>query len=142
MTEEYKDISATLEIKVPFFDVDTMGVTWHGNYVKYFEMARCELLDKIDFNYNQMAQTKFSWPVVDLRVKYIRPTRFNQTIEVIATLVEYENRLKIHYMIVDKTSGEKLTEGFSVQVAVNNETGKMSFSSPSDLVEKVEEWSL
>ena len=29
------------EILVPFFDVDTMHVVWHGHYVKYLEVARC-----------------------------------------------------------------------------------------------------
>jgi acyl-CoA thioester hydrolase len=31
------------EILVPFFDVDTMNVVWHGHYVKYLEVARCAL---------------------------------------------------------------------------------------------------
>jgi acyl-CoA thioester hydrolase len=32
-------------ILVPFFDIDTMNVVWHGHYVKYLEVARCALLD-------------------------------------------------------------------------------------------------
>ena len=35
-------------IEVPFHDVDVMRVAWHGHYVKYFEIARCALLDKIE----------------------------------------------------------------------------------------------
>lgn len=27
-------------IDIPFFDVDVMGVAWHGHYVKYLEIAR------------------------------------------------------------------------------------------------------
>ena len=34
------------EILVPFFDVDTMNVVWHGHYIKYLEVARCALLDR------------------------------------------------------------------------------------------------
>ena len=33
-----------IEIEVPFFDLDPMNVVWHGNYVKYTEIARCKLL--------------------------------------------------------------------------------------------------
>ena len=32
------------QILVPFFDVDTMHVVWHGHYIKYLEVARCALL--------------------------------------------------------------------------------------------------
>ena len=31
------------EITIPFFDLDPMNVVWHGNYIKYFEIARCNL---------------------------------------------------------------------------------------------------
>jgi acyl-CoA thioester hydrolase len=34
------------EILVPFFDVDSMNVVWHGHYVKYLEVARCALLER------------------------------------------------------------------------------------------------
>ena len=40
-----------------------------------------------------MATSGYEWPIVDLRVKYIRPTHFNQDVFVTATLEEYENRL-------------------------------------------------
>ena len=35
------------EIVVPFFDVDSMHIVWHGHYVKYLEVARCALLDRL-----------------------------------------------------------------------------------------------
>ena len=45
-------LSATTELEVQFFDVDSMRVVWHGNYVKYLEVARCELLKLFDYNYS------------------------------------------------------------------------------------------
>ena len=33
-------------LKVPFHDADPMQVVWHGNYIKYFEIARDGLLDE------------------------------------------------------------------------------------------------
>ena len=47
-------LQAEIELVVPFFDVDMMEVVWHGHYVKYFEEARCALLDKLGHNYRQM----------------------------------------------------------------------------------------
>ena len=32
--------------KIDFFEVDSMRIVWHGNYVNYFERARCALLEK------------------------------------------------------------------------------------------------
>lgn len=41
---------AEVEMQVQFFDLDPMQIVWHGNYVKYLEVVRCALLDKIDYN--------------------------------------------------------------------------------------------
>ena len=41
-------IKATVQVKVPFHDIDIMEIAWHGHYVKYFEIARCELFEQLD----------------------------------------------------------------------------------------------
>ena len=84
------------EIQVQFFDLDPMEIVWHGNYVKYLEIARCALLDKIDYNYVQMKESGNAWPIIDLQLRYIAPAYFAQKIEVRADIVEWENRLLIH----------------------------------------------
>ena len=74
----HKDV----EILVPFFDVDSMHVVWHGHYVKYLEVARCALLDKIGHNYNQMVDSGYAWPVIDLQLRYVRGAVFGQRLNV------------------------------------------------------------
>ena len=130
-------VSKSVEIEIPFFDVDSMEITWHGNYLKYFEIARCALLEKINFGYLEMKASGYAWPVVDVRVKYIKPTKFKQNIIVEAFLIEYENRLKINYLIKDKKTQDKLTTGYSIQVAVDPVTQEMSFVSPDCLLKKI-----
>lgn len=133
-------ITASIEIEIPFFDVDSLEITWHGNYIKYFEMARCALLEKINYDYCEMKASGFAWPIVDIRVKYIRPSHFKQKIIVEAMLVEYENRLKINYLIKDKETGKKLTTGYSIQVAVEMQNGEMCFISPNILKQRLEKY--
>ena len=131
-------ISASVAETIQFYHLDPMNVVWHGNYVQFFENARCALLDRIDYNYPQMDESGYLWPIVDMRVKYVRPCRFGQKIKITATLKEYENRLKIDYLISDADSGEKLTKGFTIQVAVEKATGEMLFASPQCLIDKLE----
>lgn len=131
-------LQAEIELVVPFFDVDMMEVVWHGHYVKYFEEARCALLDKLGHNYRQMRDAGYAWPIIDLQVRYIRGAQFGQRIRVRADLVEWENRLKINYLITDVATGERMTRGSSVQVAVEIATREMLLVSPRVFVEAVE----
>ena len=130
-------VSARTQLQIPFHDVDMMRVAWHGHYLKYFEIARGELLDKIQYNYREMVESGYMWPVIDMRVKFIQPVTFGMTINIDATLVEYENRMKIEYLISDQDSGKRLTKGYTIQVAVDAESGEMCLVSPTAFVSKV-----
>jgi len=130
-------LSTETEITIPFHDVDSMQVVWHGHYVKYFEIARCQLLESFDYNYQQMFDSGYAWPVVDMRVKYVKPVRFEQRIVVVTELVEWEFRLKIKYRIVDADSGVTLTKGYTIQVAVDMKTEEMCMESPPVLLTKL-----
>ncbi len=131
-------LQAEVEMLVPFFDVDSMDVVWHGHYVKYFEVARCALLERIGHNYQQMRDAGYAWPIIDMQLRYMRGARFNQRIVVRADLVEWENRLKINYLIRDAETGERMTRGSTVQVAVEIASGEMLLASPRVFVEAVE----
>lgn len=132
------NLSASILVSVPFHDVDAMNVAWHGHYLKYFELARCELLQRIDYDYPQMKDSGFLWPIVECQLKYVRPATYGQRLQVRASLAEYENRIRIVYEIVDAISGERLTKGYTIQVAVDAQTREMQFVSPAILIENVE----
>ncbi|AGA88173.1 MAG TPA: acyl-CoA thioesterase [Pseudomonas sp.] len=131
-------LQAEVEMLVPFFDVDSMDVVWHGHYVKYFEVARCALLERIGHNYQQMRDAGYAWPIIDVQLRYMRGARFNQRIVVRADLVEWENRLKINYLIRDAETGERMTRGSTVQVAVEIASREMLLASPRVFVDAVE----
>lgn len=130
-------VQASTIIDVPFFDIDIMHIVWHGHYVKYFEIARCELLKKIDYDYNQMEKTGVVWPVTDIHLRYINSAQFGQKIKVTASLVEYDMRLKINYEIRDMVSGQRLTKGHTVQVAIDTKTKELQFETPQILLDKL-----
>jgi acyl-CoA thioester hydrolase len=126
------------EVTVPFFDVDSMHVVWHGHYVKYLEIARCALLDRVGHTYAQMQNAGYVWPVIDLQLRYVQAARFGQQLRVRADLVEWRNRLKIHYLISDAQSGERMTRASTVQVAVSLADGTMQLVSPQAMIDAVE----
>jgi acyl-CoA thioester hydrolase len=127
--------SVTVEITIPFHDIDSIGVVWHGHYAKYFEIARCAMLDSIGYGYQAMRESGYMWPVIDLHTRYIKPIFFDQKIKVTATLREWEYRLLIDYLIVDAVSAQRLTKGTSSQVAVDVKTHEMCLASPRILLE-------
>jgi acyl-CoA thioester hydrolase len=137
MNEPSSGWIAETETEVPFFDLDPMEVVWHGHYVKYLEIVRGVLLDTINYNYAQMKASGYLWPVVDMHVRYAGSATFGQRLKLRAEIVEWENRLKIGYLITDAASGRRLTRASTTQVAVEIVSGEMCFVSPRVLLERL-----
>lgn len=130
-------ISAEGSMVVQFYDLDPMQVVWHGNYARFLEVGRGALLDFIGYNYAEMARSGYMWPIVDMRLKYVRPARLGQNLRVVAKLREYENRLRIDYRISDAASGETLTKAETTQVAVLAQSGELCLECPAALTDRV-----
>jgi len=128
---------AKTEIQVQFFDLDPMEIVWHGNYARYLEIARCALLDSIEYNYEQMKQSGYAWPIIDMQLRYIAPAHFGQHLKVHVEIVEWEYRLKMKYLITDAATGQRINRATTTQVAVDTLTGEMCFVSPPILFEKL-----
>jgi len=137
MTKSPSRWFAEVELQVQFFDLDPMEIVWHGNYVKYLEIARCALLDSIDYNYVQMKESGYAWPIIDMHLRYPGSAIFGQRLKLRAEIVEWENSLKINYLIRDAETGRRLTRATTTQVAVNMGTGEMCFVSPEVLLKKL-----
>lgn len=128
---------AEVETQVQFFDLDPMQIVWHGNYVKYLEVARCALFDKIGYNYEQMRASGYMWPIIEMNLRYAGPATFGQRLLLRAEIVEWENRLRLDYLILDAASGKRLNRATTTQVAVDIHSGEMCFVSPPILFEKL-----
>jgi acyl-CoA thioester hydrolase len=132
------NIWAEEEITVEFYDVDPLRVVWHGNYINYFEIGRRCLLEKIGYDYNQMEESGFAFPVTKISAKYIGPLRYKERARIKAILVEYENLLRIQYEIRNVQTGQLITKGVSTQMAYDLKTEKSCFECPDVLIKKVE----
>ncbi len=128
-------LTCEIDITPAFYDIDVMEIVYHGHYVRYLELARSALLAQFNYDYPRMRDSGYAWPVVDMRLKYVRPATFGQTLKVRATITEWENRLRIDYLLRDAATGHKVNSAHTIQVAVDMQTRAMCFVCPPVLWE-------
>ena len=138
MIERTLELSAEVTLTTSFQDADPMGVIYHGNYFRSFEEARRLLMEKVGYNYREMEKSGYVWPVIDSYVKYLKPIPYNHQIRITASLIEWENRLRVEYFIYDAITNTRLTKGYTRQVAVEIKSQEMSFASPAFFIDKLE----
>lgn len=122
--------STEVIINVAFHDCDAMAVVWHGHYFKYLEIARTALLQTFAYDYPQMQESGYLWPIIDSRIKYVASARYNDRLRVRASLMEWENRMRIDYLVFNDVTGQRLTRATTWQVAVAVANGEMQWVSP------------
>lgn len=128
------------DVVVPFHDIDLVGVAWHGHYTKYFELARCAVLQVIDYDYPQMKESEVLWPIVDLRLRYVSAAEYGDRLTVAAVIVEWDLRLVIRYFVINSKTEKVTTKGQSVQVPVDGKTGALMLGCPDILEAKIDSW--
>ncbi len=126
------------EVEVAFHDVDLAGVAWHGHYMKYLESARWALMDRIGYGLETMLASGDGFPIVGLQVKFIRVSRYKDRLRVQASLLEWQSRLVINYLVTDFASGQRVARAQTTQIAVDMRTGAMQFELPPALIARVE----
>jgi acyl-CoA thioester hydrolase len=131
-------LPVTVHAKVAFHDVDFAGITWHGHYLKYLENARWALFDRIGYSLDDMTAAAESWPVIDLKVRYVRAARFGDVLAVEASLIDWQSRLVINYRVTDAATGEPVTRAQTTQVVVAMPGNKLRFDLPSRFIDLVE----
>ena len=132
------NIFAEAETTVEFFHLDPMGVVWHGNYVDFFELGRRALLEQIGYCYEEMKDSGYAFPIIEISAKYVGSLKFRDRARIKAILLEYENRLKIQYEIRNAGTGVVTTKGVSTQMAIDLKMGESCFVCPRALADKVE----
>lgn len=132
------NIFAEEQFTVEFYDLDPMRIVWHANYINYFEHGRRALLQKMDYDYYQMEESGYAFPIIDVSAKYIGSLHYKDTAIVKAVLAEYENRLRFKYEIRNAKTGKVTTTGISTQMAIDVKKWESCFVSPQILIDKVE----
>ncbi|MCL4739162.1 MAG: tol-pal system-associated acyl-CoA thioesterase [Burkholderiaceae bacterium] len=76
-------------LRVYWEDTDAGGIVFYANYLKFFERARTEWLRALGIGQQALRDATGAILVVtDTRVRYLRPARLDDWIEVSATLAE------------------------------------------------------
>ena len=133
-----KKIVTKTKIRIPFYDVDPMQVVWHGNYVKYLEVARCDFFRKLQYTHHDMQYEESMYPIVRMDMKYIKSAKFDEDLIVECILKELEPAIIIKYNIY--LNNEKIFKANTMQIGINFNTGETLYNAPEKLVKAIEEY--
>ena len=100
--------------RAQFYETDSMGVVYHGNYIHWMEEARTDFLEQIGWSYQKATQQGIDFALTDISCSYRKTTKFGQTLAIYLTITKLSPaRMELSYRMINPDSGELHTEGSS-----------------------------
>lgn len=128
-------VTAEINRRVHFSEVDAMGMVWHGRYPLYFEEGSEELGRLCGLSYKDFYEAGLRAPIVKLHIDYFEPLRLAEEFTVRSSLIwDDASRLNTEYYLI-KNNGTIATSGYTVQLLINAGSGEVCLVSP-DLLER------
>jgi len=108
--------------RVIYGDTDNMGIAYHANYLRWFEVGRTEMFRSYGLTYKAIEGRGFYMPVSEVYCKFLSPAQYDDVIT-IETSVDTKMRagMKFDYRIFKEENGENLVKGFTKHAFVNKE---------------------
>ncbi len=127
---------APVRIRAIYADTDAMGIVYHTNYIRWFEIGRIELLRKMGITYSEVEKDGFYLPVTRVYCHYHLPAHYDEIV-LVETRIAYLKRasIKFTYLIWDESRENLLTEGYTIHACTDRD-GKI-IRIPSVITDKI-----
>lgn len=100
--------------KVNYYETDMMGIVHHSNYIRWFEEARMDFLEKAGYSYKRFEDEGIISPVLEVNAKYRSMVRYGDTVIIEVHMRSFTGlKFGLEYIISDNITGEVRVTGSS-----------------------------
>lgn len=108
--------------RAKYYETDQMAVIHHSNYIRWFEEARVDFLEKIGLGYDKIESAGVYSPVLGISCEYKASVRFNEDVLIIPKLTFFNGiKMTIEYLIVDAETKQVRATGESKHCFVSKD---------------------
>ncbi len=133
-------LSVKTSVDIHFYDVDSVQIVWHGNYLKYMENGREAFGKEYGIEYMDIYRNGYIVPIVDLKVRYIETVRLGENL-IVETIYRPVKSAKLifDYVIYRASDRSVVMRAETTQLFMTKE-GEFEVSSPDFYREWKERW--
>jgi len=130
-TLKMKELSAETEVKIRFSDTDSMGVVWHGNYLKFFEDVRESFSLKYGIDFIEVYKNGFFMPIVKSQINHKSPIFYGEKAKVFVKLIPSPAaKMIFEYQVMNLSTNKIAATGKTIQVFLSVKGRELSLNKP------------
>ena len=110
------------ELRVRYGDTDQMGWAYYGNYLRWFEIGRAEMMRSLGRSYREVEERDgVLLPVLDARCRYFHGARYDERVTIETGVLDIARAsLRFGYRILGE-DGERCALGYTEHCVVNRD---------------------
>lgn len=128
--------TASVEFRVPFHDCDPLQIVWHGNYLRYFELARTKLFQQLQLDVPDIRDLGYTMFVTETHCRYLYPLRYNDKVMVRARFSRVGAILRVSYGTFNVTKNRKSARAYT-ELAFTDRDGEFVSELPEVMYERI-----
>lgn len=122
------------EVKVYYHDTDSYNIVWHGNYLKWYEEARCDLCDKLGFSLDKLAKEEgIIFPIININLRYKAAAQLYNNLVIETTIKEFSGAKIIFEQIIKDREKETVYNIAEITAVATDLNGKLIRHIPEKL---------
>lgn len=126
-----KNLTNITEVSVKFSEVDSLGIVWHGHYIRYFEDGRESFGKNYNLSYLDFYNQGYVVPIVSIQCDYKRFLRYDDRVLIETTYVPCEPaKINFQYRLLNAETGELIVTGSTVQVFLDKTKFVLQLTNP------------
>ena len=105
-----------------YYETDQMGIIHHSNYIRWFEEARLDFMEKIGCSYAAVEASGIMIPVLSASCQYKTMVHYNDVVDIYTEITHFNGvKMTIAYRVTDHESGELRCTGETSHCFLNSE---------------------
>ncbi len=128
--------AVSVELEIPFSDVDPLEVVWHGHYPRYVDLARTALFRSRRLDNDDCRALGVFFMVSEVFIHHASALRYRDRVRVSAWFLDVENRLRVGYQLRNAATGVIAAEGWMTLVTVRGDGG-LCLETPGEVLGRV-----
>ena len=127
------------EVKVYYHDTDAYSIAWHGNYLKWYEEARCDMCEELGLSLNKIAKEEgIIFPLVNVNLRYKIPAKLYDELVIETSLKEFSKTKMVFEQIIKEKNSQNICNIAEITAVAVDNNGKLIKKLPKYIIEAFE----
>lgn len=124
------------KVRIRYSETDQMGYVYYGNYARFYEIGRTEMMRSLGIHYKAMEEQGIMMPVISMEARYLRPALYDDLIEIKTRIRKVDDKEIVFETTIFNEGNQLLNRGV-VKLCFLDKNTHQRIATPSFIINTI-----